>query len=125
MQAASSGFSQFTTIFSTYDKTKYVYYDTLPSKWNSCVREYILFNGNNALSIALADYDDAYTNNNFLNYNLTTGKKIKIEELFTKDFNVVEAFTKTLYRQLGEGEITWDEQYYYDEISGEEYWWRF
>ena len=113
-----------------YNKDKQYNYDDKPDKWNSCVKESILFNGNNIISIAMTEYDNTfltrYSNRNvrFLNYNLLNGEKIKIEELFTKDFNIIDKFTKAIYYQLGEGEIKWTEKRYYDEITGEERWWR-
>lgn len=118
------------TSFGKYDRGKHYGYDDKPNSWNSCVKETILFNGNNIISIAMTDYENTYLTKysknaaRFLNYNLINGEKLKIEELFTKELSVADVFTKSLYHQLGEGEIKWNERRYYNEITGEEEWWR-
>ena len=118
------------TIFEKYSRNEMYSYNDKPNKWNSCVSEKVLFNGNGVISIAMTDNNNSYLtkysrgNERFLNYNLSSGKKLKIEELFTKDFNVVDAFSKTIYSYLGEGEIKRIDSYYYNEITGEKEWWR-
>ncbi len=109
--------------FDKYQKDKYV--DQNASQWNSCVKEAILFNGCNVLSISLTNPYDAITKKNkFLNYNLVTGEEIKIEEIFTKDYSVIENFKNILYYSLGEGDISWNEKKYYNEATGEYEFWR-
>ena len=118
------------TSFGKYNRNEHYNYGDKPNNWNSCVKETILFNGNNVISIAMIDYDNLYLTKysdsavRFLNYNLLNGEKLKIEELFTKECSVADTFAKALYYQLGEGEIKWKENYYYNEITGEKEWWR-
>lgn len=118
------------TSLSKYNRSKRLDYGDKTSQWNSCVRESILFNGNNVLSIALLDDEDnyllphSYIRVKFLNFNLANGAEIKIEELFTKEYRVLDAFTSALYQELAEGEIKWTENYYYNETTGEKEWWR-
>ena len=129
---ADSGdtYTNFYTNFGKYNKNKHYNYGDKPDNWNSCVNEKILFNGNGVISIAMTDYNDSYLPYysdvciKYLNYNLSNGEKIKIEELLTKDYNIIDAFSRKLYHKLAEGEIKWKEKRYYNEITGEEEWWR-
>ena len=109
--------------FDKYVKDKYV--DSETTEWNSCVDEAILFNGANVLSISMINTNGNMTQRNrFLNFNLANGEEIKIEEIFTKDYSVLENFKDSLYSSLGEGDIIWDEDKHYNEETGEYETWR-
>jgi hypothetical protein len=119
-------------LFDKYQGKKYANYEQ-ESSWNSYVSEKILYNGNNVLSIALMNGAHSVIANHglnqigehrFLNYNLATGKKIRVEELFTKDYNLIENYMNQLYLELAEGEIKWEDNVHYNEITGKEEIWR-
>lgn len=88
-------------------------YDNVTS-WKAQVSEAVLFNGANAISIILANGTDFYPGNNhrYININLNNGEDIKIEELFTKDYSVLEGYISSIYNCLSQGEVKWKEETY-------------
>ena len=108
----------------TYSYYSEEYYEA--KNWKVSVGEAILFNQANALSVMLASNDEFYpylVNHAFVNVNLIDGEDIKIEDLFTSDFSVTQSFKNALYKELGSGDVVYDEyETWYDE-DGEEHTW--
>lgn len=69
-------------------------------------KQYKMSSFSNVISVANIENNESYNyydkNNTFENFDLNTGNELKVEDLFTKDAEILNIIRKSFYKTLGE-----------------------